>query len=569
MKIILKYRSDKLALINEKTRYEKETGQRFDPTVDFKEKISEHPTQYAFSMTAIKKVGINPKTDYNTPAAVYFYPLDQQRYDELINNKLPFASEQPYCGLVRLNLEDKTKWLIIKESDDNQPESAIQKTLNFLKKSIPEQKVNELYLEAQKDGKNWSNVNVDGKIFIITYFASKYLKENKGERQTIAWRNILVGLGYIAVYDTGRSVIHTSEPTQLFCLLPSAYQLINIYEIRELRKGIATVAAEEFNKKIRDLLHLPPEQRYYAEPIVFKRSRVSIPAGIKFKQITIPPKAQVTIPDNLIVEDDLVMHGTTIIKFGNNVSIGGDLYLDGCRIENIPQINIKGSLNASGINSDFSIADGTRVGKNMLLERSNILKLPDNLKIPGRLNLFECKKIEKLPQNLVIGEDLDIAGTNIKELPDSLVVFETLTVEDIRQMKVGKISVGRLYSHHDEYEKNYKKFGQGVLFKRRKNYFPDQEQLQEIIEEEIIKVLEEERKLGKPSSETNLGDWFKRKGAPGKKGGWVDCNTCRNGKCKPCGRQEGEKRSKYPRCRPTPSQCKGYKRRGDNLQKEE
>jgi len=83
------------------------------------------------------------------------------------------------------------------------------------------------------------------------------------------------------------------------------------------------------------------------------------------------------------------------------------------------------------------------------------------------------------------------------------------------------------------------------------------------------KVELEERKLGKPSSETNLGDWFKRKGAPGKKGGWVDCNTCRDGKCKPCGRQDGEKRSKYPRCRPTPSQCKGYKRRGDNLQKEE
>jgi hypothetical protein len=85
---------------------------------------------------------------------------------------------------------------------------------------------------------------------------------------------------------------------------------------------------------------------------------------------------------------------------------------------------------------------------------------------------------------------------------------------------------------------------------------------------EALKELDE-RKLGKPSSETNLGDWFKRKGAPGKGGGWVDCNTCRDGKCKPCGRQEGEKRSKYPRCRPTPSQCKGYKRRGDNLQKEE
>jgi hypothetical protein len=53
-----------------------------------------------------------------------------------------------------------------------------------------------------------------------------------------------------------------------------------------------------------------------------------------------------------------------------------------------------------------------------------------------------------------------------------------------------------------------------------------------------------------------LRTWFKRKGAPGKEGGWVDCNTCRDGKCKPCGRKEGEKRAKYPSCRPTPAQCK-------------
>ena len=71
---------------------------------------------------------------------------------------------------------------------------------------------------------------------------------------------------------------------------------------------------------------------------------------------------------------------------------------------------------------------------------------------------------------------------------------------------------------------------------------------------------EKKRKLTKkPSSEKNLGDWFKRKGAPGKKGGWVDCNTCRDGKCKPCGRSDGESRSKKPRCRPTPSACKGFK----------
>lgn len=58
-----------------------------------------------------------------------------------------------------------------------------------------------------------------------------------------------------------------------------------------------------------------------------------------------------------------------------------------------------------------------------------------------------------------------------------------------------------------------------------------------------------------------LRTWFKRKGEPGKKGGWVDCNAPirKDGKIKgykACGREEGEKRAKYPSCRPTPAQCK-------------
>jgi hypothetical protein len=59
----------------------------------------------------------------------------------------------------------------------------------------------------------------------------------------------------------------------------------------------------------------------------------------------------------------------------------------------------------------------------------------------------------------------------------------------------------------------------------------------------------------------SLHKWFKRSGSPGKEGGWVDCNSPirKDGKItgyKPCGRKEGEKRSKYPACRPTPAGCK-------------
>ena len=86
--------------------------------------------------------------------------------------------------------------------------------------------------------------------------------------------------------------------------------------------------------------------------------------------------------------------------------------------------------------------------------------------------------------------------------------------------------------------------------------------------------LEEKKKRKKAGTEykrkeggkgkNSLRQWFKRKGAKGKKGGWVDCNTCKtvrtkSGKkrksCKACGRSGSEKRSKYPSCRPTPSAC--------------
>ena len=76
--------------------------------------------------------------------------------------------------------------------------------------------------------------------------------------------------------------------------------------------------------------------------------------------------------------------------------------------------------------------------------------------------------------------------------------------------------------------------------------------------EESIEL--EEKKDFSKEKKQGLHGWFARRGGKGGKG-WVDCNTCRKDpktgtkKCKSCGRQSGEKRAKYPACRPTPSQC--------------
>ena len=83
-------------------------------------------------------------------------------------------------------------------------------------------------------------------------------------------------------------------------------------------------------------------------------------------------------------------------------------------------------------------------------------------------------------------------------------------------------------------------------------------ELEEEQELEEKKKRKKRKKAGTESSkESSLRDWFKRKGAKGKKGGWVDCNAPDGkGGYKSCGRSSGEKRKKYPACRPTPGACK-------------
>ena len=83
--------------------------------------------------------------------------------------------------------------------------------------------------------------------------------------------------------------------------------------------------------------------------------------------------------------------------------------------------------------------------------------------------------------------------------------------------------------------------------------------LEDEVEIDVEKTIEEKKKKAgtESSKESSLRDWFGRKGEKGSKGGWVDCNAPDgDGGYKSCGREKGEKRSKYPSCRPTPGACK-------------
>lgn len=122
-------------------------------------------------------------------------------------------------------------------------------------------------------------------------------------------------------------------------------------------------------------------------------------------------------------------------------------------------------------------------------------------------------------------------------------------------------------------------YASGYLVKcRKKKGKIKEEELEEEIEldEEIIEELSQldEKDIFSKEKSQDLHGWFSRQGGKGKSKGWVDCNTCRKDKktgrktCKSCGRQKGEKRGKYPACRPTPSACtrKGMKSKKSSKQ---
>ena len=113
---------------------------------------------------------------------------------------------------------------------------------------------------------------------------------------------------------------------------------------------------------------------------------------------------------------------------GNNLTVGGDLYLRGTNITSLPDnLTVGGYLDLEGTNIT-SLPDNLTVGGSLCLRGMNITSLPDNLTVGGYLDL-EGTNITSLPDNLTVGGRLCLRGTNITSLPDNLTVGGYLDLE--------------------------------------------------------------------------------------------------------------------------------------------
>jgi hypothetical protein len=241
-------------LIVEMSRYKKETGKSSWGAEDLKKYLPKTPDgpndlpQYAFTMTQLNKVGVNPGSEYNTPLGVYFYPLTHKMYKSLIDDDLPFAGQMENVNLVKLNNLDSPKWLRVSDRNQSINLEALQmKAYNFFddsNKKIARVEDNEYTFETALERwgrwtKRESKFSSTSLLFSFCAFLIKKVDLKSSSSKVAPGRRfnqVLRHLGFIGVYDGGKGVIHENEPEQLVALEPSAYTVIKSYNTNEIRK---------------------------------------------------------------------------------------------------------------------------------------------------------------------------------------------------------------------------------------------------------------------------------------------------------------------------------------------
>ena len=92
-----------------------------DQMIDEELKIRQHPNKdmiisaigdpnFLVTFSDVNKVGINPKTKFNTPAGIYGWHFTQNTIDGAKKNKL-FASGRDYGHLMKIKDGAKVLWL--------------------------------------------------------------------------------------------------------------------------------------------------------------------------------------------------------------------------------------------------------------------------------------------------------------------------------------------------------------------------------------------------------------------------------------------------------------------------
>lgn len=231
---------------------------------------------YFVQFSDIEKLGINPKSKFNTPLGIYAYPLTKDIYQDWLDNTLPFAGNRKHIilfkptsehGIVevddsgRSNFDEQALSAFIERNKELIDKTALREWVgalrsNFLydaedeystevrrsimavldsadtilkiQKNIAASPIKDIPLVQQHYGapfdfyvrmfilKNSKLPTPFGKFWYLTY---------KMSRNLVEWRKLLVQNGINGVVDYDSGIIHPNEPTQAVFFISTQLKL--------------------------------------------------------------------------------------------------------------------------------------------------------------------------------------------------------------------------------------------------------------------------------------------------------------------------------------------------------
>lgn len=184
-------------------------------------------SRYAVTMTSLPKVGVNPRSKYNTPVGIYFYPAEY--YVETLRNgeSLPFQHGANYINIIELTTND----IMYLDAETEQNFERIVRRLLRLKigrnDDDQEQYEKTVRYYAKQADSDALVKTPGGKIWFLLYRVSSSIgnlyhqrTRSSSQRYTppprlaLAWNWLIRQMGYKVMIDPGTSVIHENEPNQ-------------------------------------------------------------------------------------------------------------------------------------------------------------------------------------------------------------------------------------------------------------------------------------------------------------------------------------------------------------------
>ncbi len=222
-------------LQKENTINEGRRNPELNPKVSAIEALKPYSTNedYYISFTAIDKIGINPRSRYNTPLGIYTYPLSAIWRNYMVEHKksigkaVPFAGHQPYIWLIKpkenSNLVDMEKYTEQDFKNDK------EKLLKHIQNNKEEYTLTDMSVNNINDMfDSWSNSATRSTPICKMWNITRKLSMGRNGKKTTQW-NVLLRkvLGYSGFVDkTNKGYIHESEPVQAVFLSRSAFTVV-------------------------------------------------------------------------------------------------------------------------------------------------------------------------------------------------------------------------------------------------------------------------------------------------------------------------------------------------------